>query len=80
MQYILRYFSLLLISFFAFEVMAQVNVWRDIYEVKKKDTIFGIARKYDIISKKRGRKRPLIVFLAEDLPRCFRYFPAPVKS
>ena len=43
MQYILRYFSLLLISFFAFEVMAQVNVWRDIYEVKKKDTIFGIA-------------------------------------
>lgn len=48
MQYILRYFSLLLISFFAFEVIAQVNVWRDIYEVKKKDTIFGIARKYDI--------------------------------
>ncbi|EJU30361.1 hypothetical protein HMPREF1153_0529 [Selenomonas sp. CM52] len=41
---------------------------------------YSIARKYDIISKKRGRKRPLIVFMAEDLPRCLRYFPAPVKS
>ena len=28
--------------------MAQTHVWRDIYEAKKKDTIYGIARMYDI--------------------------------
>lgn len=27
---------------------AQVNTWQDIYKVKKKDTIFGIAQRYGI--------------------------------
>jgi murein DD-endopeptidase MepM/ murein hydrolase activator NlpD len=30
------------------EALAQSNKWRDIYKAKKKDTIFGIANKYDI--------------------------------
>ena len=29
-------------------VYAQTTKWRDIYKVKKKDTIFGIANKYGI--------------------------------
>ncbi|MFQ9995758.1 MAG: LysM peptidoglycan-binding domain-containing protein, partial [Hoylesella buccalis] len=33
---------------FSIESIAQVNQWRDIYEAKKKDTVFGIARKYGI--------------------------------
>ena len=28
--------------------MAQTNKWRDIYKAKKKDTLFGIAKKYEI--------------------------------
>ena len=35
-------------TFLAIESMAQINSWRDIYEVKKKDTIFGISRMYDL--------------------------------
>ena len=27
---------------------AQINQWQDVYEVKKKDTLFGIAKKYSI--------------------------------
>lgn len=48
MRYNFRYIFFLLLSLFVSEVMAQTNVWRDIYEVKKKDTIFGIAKKYEI--------------------------------
>ena len=29
-------------------VSAQVNKWRDMYKVKKKDTVFGISQKYGI--------------------------------
>ncbi len=38
----------MILSFFAVEVMAQSNVWRDIYKVKKKDTIYGIAHSYGL--------------------------------
>lgn len=44
----LRYLLLVLVLGFAAGTMAQVNKWRDMYKVKKKDTIFGIARKYGI--------------------------------
>lgn len=33
---------------FAMEAMAQSGQWRDMYKAKKKDTIFGIAKKYGI--------------------------------
>ena len=48
MRRILRYFMVLFLTFFAFEAFAQTQVWRDIYEAKKKDTIYGIAKKYDL--------------------------------
>ena len=48
MKYILRYFlTLIFISCISWS-FAQTKTWREIYKVKKKDTIFGIARKYDI--------------------------------
>ena len=43
-----RYILALLLAFVSLEIMAQVQVWRDIYEAKKKDTIYGIARMYDL--------------------------------
>jgi murein DD-endopeptidase MepM/ murein hydrolase activator NlpD len=48
MKKILRYMVLLLMLATAVESMAQINKWRDVYTAKKKDTLFGIARKYDI--------------------------------
>lgn len=44
----IRYIILILLAFVSFEAMSQAQSWRDIYEVKKKDTIYGIARMYEI--------------------------------
>ncbi|MCD8281753.1 MAG: LysM peptidoglycan-binding domain-containing protein [Prevotella sp.] len=41
-------FPLLLSVLIAIEAAAQNNAWRDIYKVKKKDTIYGIAHAYGI--------------------------------
>ena len=43
--------ALLVLTLFclpALEISAQTNKWRDIYTVKKKDTIYGIAKAYGI--------------------------------
>lgn len=48
MNILKRYLSLLLIAVFCMGAAAQTTKWRDIYKVKKKDTIFGIAKKYEI--------------------------------
>jgi len=39
---------LVVIVSFATMTVAQTTKWRDMYKVKKKDTIFGIAKKYNI--------------------------------
>ncbi len=44
----MRYLLLGLGMMLGTSVMAQTTQWRDIYTVKKKDTIFGIANKYGI--------------------------------
>ncbi len=42
-------FTLLLFTFLLGSIaMAQTNTWRDIYKVKKKDTIYGIAQSYGL--------------------------------
>ncbi len=38
----------LVLVVFSSVAMAQTNVWRDIYKVKKKDTIYGIAQSYGL--------------------------------
>ena len=43
-----RYFLLILGLTLSLGVFAQTTKWRDIYTVKKKDTIFGIANKYGL--------------------------------
>ncbi len=48
MRKVLRYFMFALLIGFASSTLAQVNKWRDMYKVKKKDTIFGIAKQYGI--------------------------------
>ena len=42
--------SILLVFFLSLVIpsQAQSNKWRDIYKAKKKDTLFGIAKKYEI--------------------------------
>ena len=44
----LRYFMLVLGLLLSFNLLAQTTKWRDIYTVKKKDTVFGIANKYGL--------------------------------
>lgn len=44
----MRYFFLMLALFLSASVFAQTTKWRDIYTVKKKDTVFGIANKYGL--------------------------------
>ena len=44
----IRYFLLLVALMLSMGVSAQTTKWRDIYTVKKKDTVFGIANKYGL--------------------------------
>ena len=44
----MRYFFLMIALFLSASVFAQTTKWRDIYTVKKKDTVFGIANKYGL--------------------------------
>ena len=39
---------LVFLGVFSLGITAQTTKWRDMYKVKKKDTIFGIANKYGI--------------------------------
>lgn len=48
MRRFLRYCILLSVLMLSGSLLAQTIKWRDIYTVKKKDTIFGIAKKYDL--------------------------------
>lgn len=43
-----RYIATFIAFFTSISLFAQVTQWRDIYKVKKKDTVFGIAKSYNI--------------------------------
>ena len=44
----IRYFLMIMGLMLSVGIFAQTTKWRDIYTVKKKDTIFGIANKYGL--------------------------------
>lgn len=44
----LRYALVVFASLFCFQCFAQTQNWREKYQVKKKDTLYGIAKKYNI--------------------------------
>ena len=44
----MRYFLMIVGLMLSMGVFAQTTKWRDIYTVKKKDTVFGIANKYGL--------------------------------
>ena len=48
MRKILRYFLMGMALMLSVNIFAQTTKWRDIYTVKKKDTVFGIANKYGL--------------------------------
>lgn len=48
MKHTLKYLLFALLLALATDAAAQTTQWRDIYQAKKKDTLFGIARKYGI--------------------------------
>lgn len=48
MRHFLRYLFAFVFLTFVASALAQTTKWRDMYQVKKKDTIFGIAKKYDL--------------------------------
>ena len=45
---IIRYLLVLFVSFLCIPVEAQNLKWRDMYQVKKKDTLFGIAKNFGL--------------------------------
>lgn len=48
MKISLRFALVVLTSLFCFQCFAQNQNWREKYQVKKKDTLYGIAKKYNI--------------------------------
>ena len=48
MRHYFRHIALLFACGMSLVTLAQTTQWRDIYTAKKKDTIYGIARKYNI--------------------------------
>lgn len=48
MKMFLRYALVVFASLFCFQCFAQTQNWREKYQVKKKDTLYGIAKKYNI--------------------------------
>ena len=48
MRHFLRYLLLSLTLLLSVSLFGQSTKWRDIYQTKKKDTLFGIANKYGI--------------------------------
>lgn len=45
---IIRYALFLVLVTFSMQTVAQINQWREMHKVKKKETIFGIARDYGL--------------------------------
>lgn len=43
-----KYFLFIFVLAFTIEAAAQTTIWRDIHKVKKKETIFGIAKDYGV--------------------------------
>lgn len=48
MKLLLRYLLLLLVLLVSEDMLAQVNQWRDVHKVKRKETIYSISRDYGI--------------------------------
>lgn len=48
MRKLYRYLLLALVCCLTATAVAQTTKWREMYKVKKKDTIYGIAKKYDL--------------------------------
>lgn len=48
MQRFFRYCLLFFATFLVVEAFAQMSTWRDVYKVKKKDTIYGISQMYGL--------------------------------
>ena len=48
MKSLFRNITLVVACFLSTAVFAQTTQWRDIYTAKKKDTVFGIAKKYNL--------------------------------
>ncbi len=48
MKMFLRYALVVFASLFCFQCFAQTQNWREKYQVKKKNTLYGIAKKYNI--------------------------------
>ena len=48
MKISVRFVLVLLAALFSFQGFGQTLQWRDKYKVKKKDTLYGIAKQYNI--------------------------------
>ena len=58
MKLFLRYFLSAILLCLCFQAVGQNAKWRDVYKVKKKDTVYGIARKYNLTEEELARVNP----------------------
>lgn len=82
MRHLFGFLLLLLLYFVSEPVFAQTNKWREIHKVKKKETIFGIAREYGISIDELKQANPEMEapdFQLKKGSYVFIPFPAPPK-
>lgn len=58
MKLFLRYFFSVTLLCLCLQAVGQNAKWRDVYKVKKKDTIYGIARKYNLTEEELANANP----------------------
>ena len=58
MKLFLRYFFSVALLCLCLQAIGQNAKWRDVYKVKKKDTIYGIARKYNLTEEELANANP----------------------
>ena len=58
MKLFLRYFLSAILLCLCLQAVGQNAKWRDVYKVKKKDTVYGIARKYNLTEEELARVNP----------------------
>lgn len=58
MRHFLRYYIAIIAAFFTIQAFSQTVIYKTIYEAKKKDTLYGIAKNFDITIEELIRANP----------------------
>ena len=78
---IIRYLFMLFVAFLCIPVGAQNLKWRDMYQVKKKDTLFGIAKSFGLTLEELINANPEMKVAGYELKKGdYIFIPAPLQK